>query len=426
MAKTTGAAVLSNDSDMVMYDLGSEGSLVLFDTLDIIWDGDSDNYQEPQNGILKAQRLCPVNIARRLGNIMPARKFSLLRLGFERARDPSASSGAIRSRCITTHCTESAVAFEQFGKVYMDSKNIGTTDDIAITLLQLDPRLSELYCQYNCIEYRLSPLQGPQVYMPLMIEDPARDSSWTYGKGFRVLAYTLLQLSGENMSELDNYGYVVEYQRRGPRIVDLPLKLLNRVELLSSMETMVENLKEIDYATDGLLQWRTFGLKVVNEEKARNGKVTIPPEWAAEFFSLGYVDGELSWNDIHAYANIQAALYSLWMLKQACAVSKPPKDLQTAVSKLSQGLRPLVSLQYLMSSRFEFDPPSQDTPVETTAEASGEADVLRLMQKQSTMDENTVLRSDSGANHANSKAVLTARERRRAANGNIFEMLTSS
>jgi hypothetical protein len=152
MAKTTGAAVLSNDSDMVMYDLGSEGSLVLFDTLDIIWDGDSNDYQELQNGILTAQRLCPVNIARRLGNIIPARKFSLLRLGFERARDPSASTGAIRSRCITTHCTESAVAFEQFGKCIWTQKALEPRDDIAITLLQLDPRLSELYCQYNCIE----------------------------------------------------------------------------------------------------------------------------------------------------------------------------------------------------------------------------------------------------------------------------------
>jgi hypothetical protein len=164
---------------------------------------------------------------------------------------------------------------------------------------------------------------------------------------------------------------VAEYQKRGPRIVDLPLKLLNKVELLSSMETIVKNLKEINFSGDGLLQWQTFGLKVVNEEKARNSKATTPLEWAAKFFSLGYVDGELSWNDIHAYANIQAVLYSLWMLKQTCAVSKPPKDLQTAVDKLSQGLRPLVSLQCLMSSRFGFDPPSQHTPSETTAEASG-------------------------------------------------------
>jgi hypothetical protein len=57
---------------------------------------------------------------------------------------------------------------------------------------------------------------------------------------------------------------------------------------------------------------------------------------------------------------------------------------------------------------------------------TGEADVLRLMQKQNAMDKNTVLKSDSGASHVNSKAALTARERRRAANGNIFEMLASS
>jgi hypothetical protein len=426
IAKTTGAAVLSNDSDIVMYDLGSEGSLVLLDTLNITCDGDSDSQQALQSGILKAQRFHPINIARRLGNTMPARNFSLLRFGFERTRDPSATTGAILSRCIMAHCTEPSLAFEQFDKMYRDSEEIGTNDDIASTLLQLDPRLAELYCQYNCTDYVLSTSQSPHVYMPLMVEDPTRDSSWTYGKGFRVLAYTLLHLSAENKSDLQNHGYVVEYQKRGPRIVGLPLKLLNRVDLLSSMETIMKNLKEINFATNSLLQWRTFSLKVVNEEKVRNGKATVPFERAAEFLGLGYVDGNLSWYDIHIYANIQAVLYSLWMLKQGCAVSKPPNDLRAVVDNLNQALRPLVSLQYLMSSRWDITTHSQETPSEIIAEAWGRADLQSAASKKDTIHGNMTTESENGIKHATSKARLSARDRRLHAKGNIFELLNPS
>lgn len=426
IAKTTGAAVLSNDSDIVMYDLGSEGSLVLLDTLNITCDGDSDNQQELESGILTAQRFHPINIARRLGNTMPARNFSLLRFGFERARDPSATTGAILLRCIMAHFMEPGLAFELFDKMYRDSEEIGTNDDIAITLLQLDPRLAELYCQYNCTDYVLSTSQSPHVFMPLMVEDPTRDSSWTYGKGFRVLAYTLLHLSAENKNNSQNHGYVVEYQKRGPRIVGLPLKLLNRVDMLSSMETIIKTLKEINFATNSLLQWRTFSLKAVNEEKVRNGKATIPFEWAAEFLSLGYVDGNLSWYDIHIYANIQAVLYSLWMLKQGCAVSKPPNDLHAVVDNLNQALRPLLSLQYLMSSRWDITTNSQETPSEIIAEAWGRADLQNAASKKDTIHGNMTTKSEDAIKHATSKARLSAQDRRLNAKGNIFELLNPS
>jgi hypothetical protein len=259
-----------------------------------------------------------------------------------------------------------------------------------------------------------------------MIEDPARDSSWTYGRGFRVLAYTLLQLSAENMNELQNHGYVVEYQRRGPRIVGLPLKLLNRVELLSLMERIVKDLKEINFAADSLLQWRTFSLKVVNEEKAGNGKATIPLEWAAEFISLGYVDGKLAWDDIHAYANMQAVLYSLWMLKQSCTVSKPPNNLRTIVDHLNQALQPLLSLQCLMSSRWEVATRPQETPGKAIAGALGGEDLQCAMSKPKAIHGNMATESETGADDTASKARLRTRDRRLNAKGNAFELLNPS
>lgn len=426
IAKSTSAAILSNDSDMTMYDLGSDGSLVLLNTLDLSLDGNINHDERLQTHILKAQRLHPTSITRRLGLKIPARNFSLLRFGFERACDPSASTGEIISRCTLVHVTDPAGAFERFCELYTNSKESETVEDTANTLGQLDPRLSELYCQYNYADYVIQPSQDPHVYMPLIIEDPSRDSSWTYGKGLRILAYSLLKFSAENSNNLRNHGDVIEFQRRGPRIVGVSLRMLSNVELLSSMEAIVRDLNKNTLPEDALLQWRLFSFKQVNEEKTRNGKPTILLGWATEFFNLGYVGSKLSWEDIHVYANIQAVLYSLWMLKQACSAAKVQGDLRLLVDNLSQALGSLGPLQWLMASRWEIASHSQDVAGAVIAEGFDRADLQPIGPETDSMGRNKAPGAKEGTEHTASKAALSARDQRRRANGNIFEMLASS
>lgn len=426
IARLTGAAILSNDSDMTMYDLGSEGSLVLLDTLDLTPVCDVQHDQKRKSDILLAQRLHPLNIARRLGLTMLDGKLSLLRFGFERANYPSESTGWIRSRCTDVQCTELSEEFKRFCELYRDERKIGTVMDIINPLIQLDPRLSELHCQYHCIEYMAQSLHDPHIYMPLMVEDPTRDSSWTYGKGFRILAYSLLGLSAESKSNFRNHERITEFQKRGQHIAGVPLKALNRAEMLSSMETLGRDLRKSTFADDAVLTWRLFGLKEVNAEKVRNGKPTISLAWASEFLSRGYVDGELSWEDIHVYANIQAVLYSLWILKQSCNVTNPENDLQTSVEKLSQALRPLVSLRSLMASRWKIANSSQDVPHAVIAEALGEADLEYTRPEKESIVQNTAPGLGVRCNHATFKPTLNDQDRRRRANENIFEVLSSS
>jgi len=425
IARTTGAAILSNDSDMTMYDLGSEGSLVLLDTLDLELGGGVNHDEKRQDQFLKAQRLHPLNIARRLSLTTPMGNLSVLRFGFERLSDPSAPAGTIRSRCTSFLSAEAGEAFEDFCKLYTDSKGIESAEAVFSALVQLDPRLSELYCQYNCKEYVVHPPHSPHIYMPLLVEDPTRDSSWTYGKDVRILDYSLLKISAENTSNLQHSDCVIEFQRRGPRIVGVPLKVLNRVELMSSMEATVRDLCEHDFAVDALLQWRLVGLKKVNREKARQGKPTISHAWVAEFLRKGYVGDSLSWDDIHAYANLQACLYSFWILKQACAVSKLRTYLRTYVDSLIKAIHSLVSLRHLMESRWEILSSSQNLPGAVIAEALGQSDLLHIGLEQSSMVNNVGSRSDDGPDHATSEATLTARDQRWRANENIFELLAS-
>lgn len=426
MARATGAGILSSDSDMILYDLGSEGSLILLDTLDVTSPGNVNYEPDLSTHIVKAQRLHPTHITTRLGNTRSNVKLSLLRFAFERSRDPFASTSALRSRCIADPSVESAEAFERFYRLYNDFNGLGTAQKDANILVQLDPRLSELNCQFHCTPYMEQPPQGPHVYMPVIIEDPTRDSSWTYGKAFRTLAYSLLKPAARKTNSHGGSDCVIEFQRRGPRIVGMPLKLLNRVELLVSLETVVKCLRENNLAGDALLKWRLFGLKEVNDEKARKGKPTIPPSWAIEFLSSGYADHKLSWEDIHLYANMKAVLYSLWILGQACTAAVPQEALQVPVNNLTEALRSLVSLQSLMASRWEIPGSSQGIPCEAIAEALRQKDVPDAMPKLKTIDENKATGCEIVSGRPIQKATSDARNRRFRANRNIFEMLNSS
>ena len=429
VARSTGAAILSNDSDMTMYDLGPEGSLVLLDSLDLVSDSNFDLGHMHQSDTLKGLRLHPVNIARRLNVNQIAAKPSLLRYGFERFNDPSAPAGAIRSRCASSLSVEGGETFQHFRDLYQDSSEVPTAKAAAANkLVQLDPRLSELFCQYDCAEYVVSPPNCPHVYLPLMFEDPTRDSSWTYGRDIRILAYSLIQLAVENASNVQHLDSVIEFHRRGPRIVGMPFKLLSRANTKASMETVTEDLKQLVSGGDVLLKWRLFALKAINEEKVRKGKSAIPLTWATELPCRGYVDAELSWDDIHLYANMQAALYSLWLLKQACAVvSNSHKDEHTTMDDLGLALQTLGPLKRLMASRWEISP--------TTCEGSGvivatALDSLGLQDNQIEQPgtaSQVAPRSLGEATEPTAPKIRPgAKNKRRRTNQNIFEVLDSS
>ena len=426
VAKGTGAAILSNDSDMTMYDLGSEGSLVLLDSLELMSNIGSDPDDMCQSETLIGQRLHPVNIARRLNLIKPTAKPSLLRYGFQRACDSSAPDGTIRSRCTSPLSAEAGKAFQQFCEAYEDSENVESMRDAAVNLFQLDPRLSELYCQYNCAGYLVKPSHSPHSYLPVMFEDPTRASSWKYGTDTRVVAYSLLKLSAEVASNTRYHDFVTEFQRRGARISGLPLNLLNRVTLKSSMDTIIEDLPKHFSSGNALLQWRIFALEKVRKEKERIGKPTIPLVWATQFFGKSYNDYKLSWDDIQTYANSQAVLYSLWLLKQACAVSKPPKDLQATMDSLGLTLQSLGPLKRLMASRWEVADDCRDRASVVPAEACESADWQDTPAKQNSMSSPMATDEGDEPQSATSKVGLVAKDQRRRVNGNIFELLDPS
>ena len=78
-----------------------------------------------------------------------------------------------------------------------------------------------------------------------------------------------------------------------------------------------------------------------------------------------------------------------------------------------------------MESRWEILSSSQNLPDAVIAEALGQLDLQHIGPEQNSTVNNIGSRSDDGSNHTTSKAILTARDQRWRANGNIFELLAS-
>jgi hypothetical protein len=189
------------------------------------------------------------------------------------------------------------------------------TNDSPLSLPELDVRVSEFLNQA---------LEGcsatPLVYLPLLVEDPNQASAWNIGYDVRTLAYSLFAIT--NMT-------VHEYRRKAQGIVVqevAPYTVTNIPVPAADIERQVSAL--IDWATSRAVSpeliWPLFALSLILTE------LNTPPAIPLVLRVLNN-DFDNTWAFVHLMARLQAALYSLRMLKQIVNVwLKTP----TAGSKL--------------------------------------------------------------------------------------------
>ena len=346
IAKTAGAAILTSDSDMLMYDLGSQGSVVMLDTLASI-KVEAPIGSEGANGTFtQAQELCPSIIATRMQRHSPGKSASLQSYGFERSRDPSARAGVIRDRA-ESHVlspTEQS-SFTQFCRHYEVESHASR---LGVSVPQsLDPRVSELYWQLRDPDQFLSTeWSGPHMYLPVLFEDPTRESSWNYGRDLRVLAYSLLAKSTPTKA-----GFRVsvhEHSRRGVKISAMPIELIDTTKLVHSGLLNIPLLNGQRHAENALHHWWAVTARMVIDVKQQAGKFVPERNYATKLLSTGSVGGRLSWDDISLIANHEAILYSLWILKQISSIVAVEGDLGPLVDELRGLLQDLPPLAQLM------------------------------------------------------------------------------
>ncbi|OAP60564.1 hypothetical protein AYL99_05566 [Fonsecaea erecta] len=313
-------AILTNDSDLAVHDLGSNGRTVLLHSIEY------KQKRPHQESYISALSLDPKLIAARLQ--IP----SLLGFGFERFLDPGASFTIIKQRAKDSSRLETLQAeYMAFAEPFIPTLPLKAHS--FSNLGNIDPRTAEI----------VSNLEGPpHIYLAPLLEDPQRDSSWSYGAKIRRFAYSLLLKTAPAKGQI-RPPHVVECARKGQRItsvtvicLQLPEIIEQAADLLQLLDAYITPSKQSP-PTDGsvLLGWYSLAVHLLHQEKSRLDKIPPTSQQISRLLGLAptseftlYTPMRVTWDDIHIFANIQAVLYSLRILAQLIEyIVSHPSDL---------------------------------------------------------------------------------------------------
>ena len=294
-AKAT-ISILTNDSDLALFQMRSDTRVVWLHSL-------VKTVHNHGSTVMQASTLIPSVVATRLG--LP----SLLRLGFERSLDRLVTTATVLER--TRHSSQNDAGGHEYVKFCEQYSTAGSTAS-SLDLFGIDPRTAEYIVQAH------ASAGTPNIYFPILHEDPSRDASWSYGAQLRQLGYLIFAHACHVVSN-----EVAEYYRKGPRIAASSVQILSTTSTTSAAGSLLNTLglnvggrSSNSPASTHTMSWWYLALSILIEDKVARGKF-IDRKSIWTLFGRGKQPSESSsWECIHLHANLQAVLYSLRMLKQ--------------------------------------------------------------------------------------------------------------
>ncbi|RMJ24843.1 hypothetical protein PHISP_04288 [Aspergillus sp. HF37] len=338
ISRSAGCATLTNDSDLLIYDLGTRGSVVFLNSMEL----NGWSSLNPAESSIKAVRICPSVLARHLG-IANVQRFAYElstrpRLGLAELIQHSKDSGEV------------TLEYSLFVQEYQNDLSHRVIDDSSRQRSQsLDTRVSEVFWQYKLRDVYMSG-DAPHIYLGILNEDHARKCAWEHGRQYRSLGYSALNASCPSPARFTS---VYEYTRRGGRIAVDRITLDDAERVAAGMKSVCERLTMAQTVFGSHFAsptaWRAFALCEVYIFKAT--QVYLPnAEELRRFFRQGHMGKEFNWSDLHLIAETQAVLYSLRVLKQLLEVTNHRTEPAVKTRSILAGLPPL---HVLMRSRHE-------------------------------------------------------------------------
>lgn len=346
-ARLSGGTILTNDSDLLIYDLGPDGTVGALNGLEYITHSNVGTAMvcvAAQTTVIN-----PRDVARSL------RLKDLKTLAYVLKEHPESSfqkavhkaqhinlSGKQYQQTLGEYLVEPA-AFESC----MFRQEILTR--VRTQAPFLDPRISEFVLQ--------SDSQNASIYLPIMIEDPTRTSAFAASISQRLFAYSCCTFPSKVPGQK-----VLEYGRKGQRILPTSIDLLSDMGILKharSLRVRLEKFMTIFSDFPKILIWRIYALAEVYHWYLDTART--PPSRDAMIAAItGNSQGRIMWDDVHLCAQIEASLYSLRITQQILSFVLPfdtSDEIATSVMQTLIGLKTdlndLPPLKLLMFSRCE-------------------------------------------------------------------------
>lgn len=353
--KQNGGLVLTGDSDLLVHDLGINGSVSFFK--------DIETSPGKKSGTLHGLIYFPASIANRLS--LPS-AHGLRTLAFEMVMD---CHGTFRKLLLQACDLKSVNAYNdkyvafiaEYGALPAGARDPSVAGDEHHTeamrvLRQLDPRISEYVLQFPSIATwadNRGPTDGPasvQVFLPFLVDCPIRTTAWEASVSIRQLAYEILKLTVPKKEQ----AYVVVEHRRKNNLNGNGYQVSNSLAIHEACTAFVGLLDQVHHKFSHLCftdRWIAFAVCQEVEWSSSIGKHSLST-FLAENTSSSTDKIEdhtvCSWDSIHFLAQIQGVFYSLRILQQISrflvAYEYPMSTLE-GVSILCDRLKSLMPLR---------------------------------------------------------------------------------
>lgn len=340
-ARSKGALVFTNDSDLLLYDLGSRGAVCFLQSIQVVESHDSR--RSTACHILTASVLHPRDITKRLG------LQSLGHLAFQINRDSHVSFNTAIRRAVEKP-TADAVTWLQKYDVQKDFRDASSLQENSLPQSlehYLDPRVSELVLRTKSN----SEARDGLIFLPLLLEDPFRTSAWVAARPIRMLGYQCLDIRSDCLpfTLTENVGResasvveIVGLSNAGSDTEIAVVKLLDEIE----------GARKTCHGIGGdILFWRVFALMWTHTWLTKQHK-KAPSESDIAHTLCGSKGEHRTWSFIHLMAQVHGVLYSLSMLRQILVYNKAVQEqvLSSTLQKLVDTLCGLPALSELLIS----------------------------------------------------------------------------
>ncbi|KAG8168062.1 hypothetical protein KVR01_003751 [Diaporthe batatas] len=303
-----GGALLTSDSDLLLYDLGQHGSVVFLSDLEIV-----PEESESRPVLTYSQR----SICERW-SLEPGQN-GMLSLAFEIQSDPYQKISYWASQAQKKHsATANPADYADFVSEYINGSDSSLT--IPDSLKFLDPRVSEFILSRvrNTETARTGPEEisnpaEPTFYLPLLLDRWDHESAWSPSTWIRQLAYSLCQTTPSVSSTVTEYRRTMSPKSKGQAIELLsePEMTETAHRLVDSCRTLINQKPQLPY-----LRWALFCLKQEITYASQEGKESLVKEvFQRAIKSRNRLDPG-NWSTVHLTAQMQGTLYSLRMLHQ--------------------------------------------------------------------------------------------------------------
>ncbi|KAI9704503.1 MAG: hypothetical protein M1820_005577 [Bogoriella megaspora] len=316
-ARDFGGIVLTNDSDLLVHDLGVDGSVILFDDVNL---PERDDLRTP----FKCLIFQPVIIAQKLGlSEIKQLAFAMI------AQGSGVQQSLSHAKQVSMNTGEYEAFSAQFDTLQLHSKfgnhpTASGLDEITAVLQSLDAQISEIVHQYDqsllCMPDANDALTTiPKVmYLPPLLEDYKRTTAWIAGQQIRALGYSLLGLNSPNRN-------LSEMRRNGVELALKPISLFGRQQLEDATLAFLNDIKE-HFEMMGKwgnlsesVNWQLYGAKMVCEVMLAIGKPAPSRSSLMQFLRFEHFIFD-DWAQVHLEAFGHAALYSIRIFKQILLV----------------------------------------------------------------------------------------------------------